>query len=80
MFNRRELIIWSAIVRIAEQGDSFSTEQVAEDADCSQSPVFRYFGSRDGLMERFVSVCRYILDSLRSVPIPADLTKGPLDR
>ena len=80
MTNRRELILQSAINRIAEQGDSFSTEQVAQDASCSQSLIFRHFGSKENLMEEcFARVCQNTLDNLCSVEKPKTLTKEALD-
>ena len=80
MANRREQILQSAIVRIAEQGESFSTEQVAQDAMCSQSLVFRHFGSKEGLMaECYVRVCREITGALHYVRIPEVLTVDTLN-
>lgn len=43
MANKRDAIIDATIKRIAEQGGSFSTGQVASDVGCSQSLVFKYF-------------------------------------
>ena len=80
MTNKREVILQSAIVRIAEQGESFTTEQVALDASCSQSLIFKHFESKEKLMDEcFVKVCRDTLDNLRSVKIPKTLTKESLD-
>ena len=80
MTNKREVILQSAIVRIAEQGDSFTTQQVAMDAMCSQSLIFKYFETKEKLMDEcFIRVCRDTLDNLRSVKIPETLTKESLD-
>ena len=81
MTNKREQIIQSAIVRIAEQGGTFTTDQVAYDAGCSQSLVFRHFGSKEGLMEEcFKRVCQEIIDILHFVELPDQLTKDSLNR
>ena len=80
MTNKREAILQSAIVRIAEQGDSFTTEQVAQDASCSQSLIFKHFGSKENLMDEcFIRVCRDTLDSLRSVRMPDTFTEESLN-
>ena len=80
MANRREQILQSAIARIAEEGEAFSTEDVAQDAVCSQSLVFRHFGSKESLMEEcFLRVCQEVTDILAYVKLPEKLTKESLD-
>ena len=46
MANKKQAIVDAAIRRIAEEGCSFSTGQVASDLQCSQSLIFRYFPSK----------------------------------
>lgn len=71
MANKRKAIIEAAITRISEQGDNFSTGQVASDVGCSQSLVFRYFVTKEGLMSAcFDQVCHELMQTLRDVTVP----------
>ncbi len=80
MTNRREQILSCAIVRIAEDGEAFSTEGVAKDALCSQSLVFRHFGSKKELMDEcFMRVCKEFTDTFAYVKLPEELTVESLD-
>ena len=80
MTNRREQILSCAIERIAEDGEAFSTEGVAKDAMCSQSLIFRHFGSKQTLMDEcFLRVCREITDIFGYVRLPDELTVDSLN-
>ena len=80
MANRREQILSCAIARIAEDGEAFSTESVAKDAMCSQSLVFRHFGSKMGLMDEcFLWVCKEFTDTFTYVKLPETLTVDSLN-
>lgn len=73
MANKRDAIIDAAIGRISEEGGGFSTAQIAADAGCSQSLVFRYFDTKEGLMSAcFERVCHELLQTLRGVAVPKD--------
>ena len=80
MVNRREQILSCAILRIAEDGEAFSTEGVAKDALCSQSLVFRHFGTKGELMDEcFLKVCREVTGILAYVRLPEELTVQSLN-
>ncbi len=80
MVNRKDAIVDAAICRIAEQGNTFSTGQVASDAGCSQSLIFRYYRSKEGLMsECFDRVCHELKLVLKGVEVPVDLNKDSVD-
>ena len=71
MTNKKGDIIGAAIHRIAMQGDSFSAAQIAADVGCSQSLLFRYYGTKDGLMSAcFDTVCHELMGVLRGVEVP----------
>ena len=72
MANKKKEIIEAAIVRISEQGDSFSTSQIADDVGCSQSLLFRYYRTKEGLMLAcFDEVCHELMSVLKGVELPA---------
>lgn len=80
MVNKKEAIVDAAIRRIAEQGNSFSTGQVASDLGCSQSLIFRYYRTKEGLMSAcFDRVCHELKLILKGVEIPQVLTRESID-
>ena len=71
MANRKGAIIDAVIDHIAREGDCFSTAQIAADVGCSQSLIFRYFETKEGLIAAcFDRVCRDLLRVLKGVPHP----------
>lgn len=50
MSNRKNEIIDATIRHIAMHGDSFSMAQVASDVGCSQSLIFKYYPSKEQLL------------------------------
>lgn len=71
MTNKKPIIIRATIERLIKDGRSFSTEDVANDAGCSQSLIFRYYGTKDGLISAcFDEICHEIRIELEKVPFP----------
>ncbi|MBE6527557.1 MAG: TetR/AcrR family transcriptional regulator [Thermoplasmata archaeon] len=80
MPNKKEAILETAVRYIAEQGGSFSTEQIASDLGCSQSLIFRYYHTKDGLMSAcFDWICHELRLVLEEVEIPQVLSKESID-
>ena len=80
MANKKEAIIDAGIRRIADQGPSFSTGQIASDLKCSQALIFRYYRTKEGLMSAcFDRVCHELKLILKGVEVPSRLTKESID-
>ena len=80
MPNKKEAILETAVRYIAEQGGSFSTEQIASDLGCSQSLIFRYYHTKDNLISAcFDWICHELRLVLKEVEIPRVLSKESID-
>ena len=77
MTNKKSTIIRATIERLIGEGTSFSTEDVAKDVGCSQSLIFRYYGTKEGLISAcFDEICREIRIELEKVPFPKVIDSG----
>ena len=80
MTNKREAIIDAGIRRIADQGCSFTTGQIASDLECSQALIFRYYRTKEGLMTAcFEKVCHELMLVMKGVELPSKLTRESID-
>lgn len=81
MTNKKIDIINAAIIRFIEDGDSFSTIEISKDVGCSQSLIFRYYGSKDGLIDAcFDHICHDIRMHLETVPLPDEIDAYSFNR
>jgi len=72
MGNKRQDIIDAAIRRMACEGESFLTKDVADDVGCCQTLVFRYYDTKKGLISAcFGQICGEIRSELETVPFPS---------
>ena len=80
MTNKKDSIVDAAIHRIATQGCTFTTGQIASDVDCSQSLIFRYYPSKESLVSAcFDKVCHELKLILKGVNVPMRLTRESID-
>ncbi|MBR1888561.1 MAG: TetR/AcrR family transcriptional regulator [Candidatus Methanomethylophilus sp.] len=80
MANKREAIVDATIRHIAEQGGSFPTSLIAEDVGCSQSLIFRYFGSKELLFSAcFDKVCLELKEMVSQVELPSDINRNSMN-
>ena len=81
MTTRKPEIIEAAIQRYADEGSAFSTEDVARDVGCSQSLIFKYFGTKKGLISAcFDEICHEIRLELDKVPFPERIDSHSVQR
>ena len=80
MTNKKDAIIDAAIRRIADQGCTFTTGKIASDLQCSQSLIFRYYRSKEGLVSAcFERICQQLKMILKGVEIPSRLTRESIE-
>lgn len=80
MANKKAAIVDATIRRIAEQGNSFTTGQVASDLSCSQALIFRYYRTKEELLSVcFDRVCHELKVVLRGVSLPKTMTRDSIN-